>query len=122
MSEITEKEFASAIKWIVVIIVAAFAYSKVAPNYHFSKFGMPACRSHKVTGLCEYSDDGEWVSFVEKETDTVLRKRRRNREIVRANDLKKTLTQIEKDSDDEKENNQVPDFFAEIEKAQKKSN
>lgn len=62
MSEYSQKEFASAIKWIVVIIVAAIAYNIVAPNYYFMKQGNTLLRVHKVTGTIDELGEHEWIN------------------------------------------------------------
>jgi hypothetical protein len=63
MSEITKKEFASAMKWTWVIVVAAIAYSLVAPNYFLMKQNAALLRFNKATGVLEELGEDEWVKI-----------------------------------------------------------
>jgi hypothetical protein len=67
MSEITKKEFASALKWTWVIIVATIAFYNFAPNYYFFKNGGNFYRVDKVRGSIDELSDTEWLRFPESE-------------------------------------------------------
>jgi hypothetical protein len=63
MSDHSKKEFASALKWTWVIIVAAFAYNTVAPNYFFMKRGVTELRGNKVSGRLEELGENKWINI-----------------------------------------------------------
>lgn len=63
MSNISKKEFASALKWTWVILVAAIAYNIVAPNYYFMRPGNTLLRANKVSGSLEELGDSEWINI-----------------------------------------------------------
>jgi len=77
MTDSSRNEFASAFKWIFVIIVATFAYNTVAPNYYFMRQGPNLYRGNKMTGVVEYLEDNEWVNFTESLLAQSMRLERR---------------------------------------------
>lgn len=104
MCDIFKKEFYSAIKWIVVIIVATMAYGNVAQNYYFTKYH-GICRANKVTGKIEYLDDengdSEWVSLTESEAQRLFRIDRKKRAAARSSNIKKRMAAMAKEFGDD---------------------
>lgn len=66
MSDSLRNEFASALKWTWVIIIAAIAYNIVAPNYFYMRQGPNFYRGNKVTGHLEELGNFEWINISEK--------------------------------------------------------
>lgn len=63
MSDITKKELASSLKWTWVIVIAAIAYSLIAPNYFFMHQGIHYYKGNKVTGEIEELSESGWVNI-----------------------------------------------------------
>ena len=91
MTDISEKEVASALKWTFVIIVLSIAYSNFAPNYYFMKQGNEFYRGNKVTGSIERYEWNEWVDLTENELSRLLREDRKTEEYSRAKITHKRL-------------------------------
>jgi hypothetical protein len=109
MSEISARELASIVKWILVIIVASIAYGKYAPNYHFMQRGGHIYRAHTVTGAVEYLEDNAWVNTTESAFSRIMRKDRQKRRAEEGEKLAmETLQEESEDSD-------VPDFIGILE-------
>lgn len=55
MSDNLNKEFASALKWVIVIVIAAFAYNSLQPQYYFMRDKYVIIRGNTHTGKIEYT-------------------------------------------------------------------
>jgi hypothetical protein len=101
MSDTTKNEFASALKWSFVIIVAIATYSNFAPNYYFMRQGNILYRGNKVTGSIEFLEDNEWVRSTESDIARIFRLERKKQEGIQSNKMKKRLIEAKNLPDDD---------------------
>lgn len=121
MSDIIKKEIASAIKWIVVIAVAAHFYQTSKPFYFTKRGSSQLVRVHTPTGKVEILYDDEWIDPTENALAQYFREKRRE---DRDKSYKKTIAMLSKNDPldflDEFDES-TPDFYAVVENFRKES-
>ena len=99
MSEFSEKEFASAMKWIAVILCAAFVYSYFSTPFYFTRSGTTFYKGNTHTGNLERLEDDEWVDVTKTESQRKFRQERRKRIAERDKRIEKSLAEVEEEDD-----------------------
>lgn len=115
MSDFIKKEIASALKWIVVIAVAAHFYQTSKPFYFTKRGSSQLVRGNTTTGKVEILHNEEWIDPTENILAQYFRERRRE---DRDKSYKKTVAMLSKNEpvDLDEFDESIPDFYAVIEK------